>query len=158
MEWSLLISARRLVILYISNKFCEIISNGIKVIERTLFLYWKLQRGIIPHLEWYQSYGADTNDQPLTDGRTDGRTDTQKFGGYNIIPHHFLWRGIKIEINQRKCGKTILKYLFRICQCFYGLRVRTMVLVYLSILLPIGAPLMGQAVRRELVVQLDLCR
>ena len=35
------------------------------------------------------------NDQPLTDGRTDGRTDTQKFGGYNIIPRHFLWRGIK---------------------------------------------------------------
>ena len=23
------------------------------------------------HLERYQSYGADTNDQPLTDGRTD---------------------------------------------------------------------------------------
>ena len=33
-----------------------------------------------------------------------------------------------------------------------------MVLVYLSILLPIGAPLMRQAVRRELAVQLDLCR
>ena len=52
------------------------------------------------YLERYQSYRADTNDQPLTDGRTDGRTygqtDTQKFGGYNIIPHHFLWRGIKI--------------------------------------------------------------
>ena len=34
--------------LYISTKFCEIISNGIKVIERTRFLYRKLQRGIIP--------------------------------------------------------------------------------------------------------------
>ena len=33
--------------LYISTKFCEIISNGIKVIERTRFLYCKLQRGII---------------------------------------------------------------------------------------------------------------
>ena len=44
----LLISARRLVMLYISTKFCEIISNGIKVIERTRFLYEKLQRGIIP--------------------------------------------------------------------------------------------------------------
>ena len=31
----LLISARRLVMLYISTKFCEIISNGIKVIQRT---------------------------------------------------------------------------------------------------------------------------
>ena len=28
--------------------FCDIISNGIKVIERTQFLYWKIQRGIIP--------------------------------------------------------------------------------------------------------------
>ena len=29
--------------LYISTKFCEIISNGIKVIERTRFLYRKLK-------------------------------------------------------------------------------------------------------------------
>ena len=34
--------------LYISTMFCEIISNGIKVIERTRFLCGKLQRGIIP--------------------------------------------------------------------------------------------------------------
>ena len=44
----LLISAHQLVMLYISTKFCEIISNGIIVIERTRFLYGKLQRGIIP--------------------------------------------------------------------------------------------------------------
>ena len=36
------------VMLYISTKFCEIISNRIKVIERIRFLYLKLQRGIIP--------------------------------------------------------------------------------------------------------------
>ena len=47
-EGQLLISARRLVMLYISTKFCEIISNGIKVIEWTRFLYLKLQRRIIP--------------------------------------------------------------------------------------------------------------
>ena len=40
----LLISARRLVMLYICTKFHEIILNGIKVIERTPFLYGKLQR------------------------------------------------------------------------------------------------------------------
>ena len=34
--------------LYISTKFCDIISNGIKVIELTRFLYRKLQRGITP--------------------------------------------------------------------------------------------------------------
>ena len=33
---------------YISTKFCDIISNGIKVIEPTQFLYLKIQRGIIP--------------------------------------------------------------------------------------------------------------
>ena len=38
----------RLVMLYISTKFCEIIMNGIKGIERTRFLVGKLQRGIIP--------------------------------------------------------------------------------------------------------------
>ena len=44
---TVLISARRLVMLYISTKFCEIILNGIKVIEQTRFLYEKFQRGII---------------------------------------------------------------------------------------------------------------
>ena len=44
---TLLIFAPRLVMLYISTMFCDIISNGIKVIERTQFLYWKIQRGII---------------------------------------------------------------------------------------------------------------
>ena len=33
------ISARRLDMLYISTKFCEIISNSIKVKERTQFIY-----------------------------------------------------------------------------------------------------------------------
>ena len=47
-EQLLLISARRMIMLYISTKFCEIISNGIKVIEWTRFLYRKFQRGIIP--------------------------------------------------------------------------------------------------------------
>ena len=49
----LLIFACRLVMLYICAKFHEIIFNGIKVIERTRFLYGKLQRGIIlPKFRW----------------------------------------------------------------------------------------------------------
>ena len=36
---TVLISARRLIMLHISTKLCEIISNGIKVIERTRSLY-----------------------------------------------------------------------------------------------------------------------
>ena len=47
MQRPLLTSARRLVMLYICAMFHEIISNGIKVIEWTQFLYRKLQRGII---------------------------------------------------------------------------------------------------------------
>ena len=38
-EQLLLISACHLAMFYICAKFREIISNGIKVIERTLFLY-----------------------------------------------------------------------------------------------------------------------
>ena len=41
---TVLISARRLVMLYISTKFCEIILNGIKVIKRTRFPVQNLQR------------------------------------------------------------------------------------------------------------------
>ena len=46
------------------------------------------------YLERYQSYGADTNVQLLTDGPT----DTQKFRGYNIIPRHFFGGAYKDEI------------------------------------------------------------
>ena len=42
-----LISAHYLVMLYICAKFHEIVLNGIKVIERTRFLYGKLQREVI---------------------------------------------------------------------------------------------------------------
>ena len=50
----LLISARRLVMLYICAKFHEIILNPIKIIEGTQFLYGKLQRGIIPQKMWVE--------------------------------------------------------------------------------------------------------
>ena len=57
----LLISACCLVMLHICAMFHEIISNGIKVIERTRFLYRKLQRGIIP-----QNVGGVTDVYPCT--------------------------------------------------------------------------------------------
>ena len=44
-ECPLLISAPFLVMLYISTKFCDIISNGIEVIERTRFLCRKITKG-----------------------------------------------------------------------------------------------------------------
>ena len=46
-ERPLLVSSCRLIMLYICAKFHEIISNDIKVIVRTRFLYEKLQRGIL---------------------------------------------------------------------------------------------------------------
>ena len=60
------------------------------------------------YLERYQSYRADTNDQPLTDGRTDRRTDGRTDGRTDtlyIIPRHFLWRGIK------RCGSVSVSCL-----------------------------------------------
>ena len=41
----MLISARRLVMLYISTSFCEIISYGIKVIKQTQFSLLKITKG-----------------------------------------------------------------------------------------------------------------
>ena len=107
MEWPLFISTCRLVMLYISTKFCEIILNGIKVIKRTRFLYWKLQRGIIPstcrwsvnlctlsghalyfyHVLWnylkrYQSYRADTSSILKI---TKGNNSAKNIGGVTVV-------------------------------------------------------------------------
>ena len=58
----LLILAPRLVMLYISTKFCDIISNGIKVMERTRFLYRKLPRVIIPQkCRWSDGFDLCTS-------------------------------------------------------------------------------------------------
>ena len=48
-------------------KFCKNISNHIRVMKQT------------------------RNYEVLT---ADGQTNTQNFGRYNIIPRHFLWRGV----------------------------------------------------------------
>ena len=93
----MLISASRLAMLYICAKFYEIISKGIKVIERTRFLYLKLQRGIIPqkidgvivvnrcksgnYLERHQSYRADTISMMK---RTKGTSNAKNVGGVTV--------------------------------------------------------------------------
>ena len=110
MEWPVLISARCLAILYISVKFCEIIANSIKVIERTWFLYRKLQRGIISqknvggvtvvnlctssghalhlckvsrnYLERYQSNGADMISIRKI---TKGNNSAKNVGGVTVV-------------------------------------------------------------------------
>ena len=65
--------------LYISTKFCDIISNGIKVIERTQFLYWKIQRGLIPP---NQSYRADTISIRKI---TKGNNSAKNVGGVTVL-------------------------------------------------------------------------
>ena len=68
---TVLISARCLIMVYIVPSFVKL--------SRTVSKVWS---------------GHECS---TSDGRTDGRTDTQKFRGYNIIPRHFLWRDIKGE-------------------------------------------------------------
>ena len=48
LEDMLLMKTSLSILIGMSKLLCEIISNSIKVIERTSFLYGKLQRGIIP--------------------------------------------------------------------------------------------------------------
>ena len=110
MEWWLLISAPRLIMLYISTKFCDIISNGFKVIERTQFLYWKITKGnnsaknvggvtvdnlcmssghalYLCQVSWnclerYQSYRADTISSPKI---TKGNNYAKNVGGVTVV-------------------------------------------------------------------------
>ena len=68
----LLISACRLVMLYICAEFHEMILNGIKVIERTRFNY----------LKRYQSYRADTiSIQKITKGNNSAKN----VGGVTVV-------------------------------------------------------------------------
>ena len=121
-EPRLMCSAHCLIVLNICVKFGENVMNSIGVMERTrvhgrngyvqcskgnnsisrqariiVHVFCTLSHGVLhwcevlrKYLKWYQSYRADTKLWSA-----DGRTDTQNFGRYNIIPHHFSWRGIK---------------------------------------------------------------
>ena len=59
-ELQCMCSACHLIVLHICVKFCENIMEGIRIMERT----------------------------HMMEVLTDGRTDTQNFGGYNIIPFY----------------------------------------------------------------------
>ena len=71
--------------LYISTKFSEIISISIKVIELTRFLYWKLQRGIIPQkkqVEWRLLISAC---HLVTLYISKGNNSAKKAGGVTVV-------------------------------------------------------------------------
>ena len=67
--------------LYISTTFCDIISNGIKVIEWTQFLYWKIYI-LYLYLERYQSYRADTISIRKI---TKGNNSAKNVGGATVL-------------------------------------------------------------------------
>ena len=104
------------MLLYTCEKFHNNNANGFQLTERTRAHnrsgYVQYSKGNKPELRFissarrlsvlhlcevsckylrrFLSYGADTND-----GSDDGRTDTQNFGRYNIIPSQQVVRGIK---------------------------------------------------------------
>ena len=63
--------------------------------------------------------GADGRTDGQTDRQTDGRTYTQNFGGYNIIPRHFLVAGHKkcIGIKVMECSCIPIYWLDNLIYC-----------------------------------------
>ena len=92
----------------IKNKF-RILKKQYAYLQTILKTPVKFQK------DWPKTVGgvADTRMVVGADGRTDGRTDTQNFGGYNIIPRHFLVAG-------HKNAKKVIKNNFRILKKQYA--------------------------------------
>ena len=74
------------------------IKNNFRILKKQYaYLQTILKTPVKFQKDWPKTVGgvADTRMVVGADGRTDGRTDTQNFGGYNIIPRHFLVAGHK---------------------------------------------------------------
>ena len=77
------------------------IKNNFRILKKQYaYLQTILKTPVKFQKDWPKTVGgvADTRMVVGADGRTDGRTDrqnTQIFGGYNIIPRHFLVAGHK---------------------------------------------------------------
>ena len=74
------------------------IKNNFRILKKQYaYLQTILKTPVKFQKDWPKSVGgvADTRMVVGADGRTDGWTDTQNFGGYNIIPRHFLVAGHK---------------------------------------------------------------
>ena len=76
------------------------IKNNFRILKKQYaYLQTILKTPVKFQKDWPKTVGgvADTRMVVGADGRTDGqtdrRTDTQNFGGYNIIPRHFLVAG-----------------------------------------------------------------
>ena len=74
------------------------IKNNFRILKKQYaYLQTILKTPVKFQKDWPKTVGgvADTRMVVGADGRTDGLTDTQNFGGYNIIPRHFLVAGHK---------------------------------------------------------------
>ena len=92
------------------------IKNNFRILKKKYaYLQTILKTPVKFQKDWPKTVGgvADTRMVVGADGRTDRRTDTQNFGGYNIIPRHFLVAG-------HKNGKKVIKNNFRILKKQYA--------------------------------------
>ena len=88
------------------------IKNNFRILKKQYaYLQTILKTPVKFQKDWPKTVGgvADTRMVVGADGRTDRRidrrTDTQNFGGYNIIPRHFLVAGHKNDLcAQRRLG------------------------------------------------------
>ena len=74
------------------------IKNNFRILKKQYaYLQTILKTPVKFQKDWPKTVGgvADTRMVVGADGRTDGQTDTHNFGGYNIIPRHFLVAGHK---------------------------------------------------------------
>ena len=85
------------------------IKNNFRILKKQYaYLQTILKTPVKFQKDWPKTVGgvADTRMVVGADGRTDGRADTQNFGGYNIIPRHFLVAGHN-DIQQTKHSSQI---------------------------------------------------
>ena len=75
----------------------NVIKNNFRILEKQYaYLQTILKAPVKFEKDWPKTVGGVAGRRmvgELTDGRTFGRTDTQNFRGYNIIPCHFFGGG-----------------------------------------------------------------
>ena len=77
------------------------IKNNFRILKKQYaYLQTILKAPVKFEKDWPKTIGGVAGTQMVggADGRTDGRTDTQNFRGYNIIPRHFLVAGHKLSV------------------------------------------------------------
>ena len=75
----------------------KVIKNNFKILKKQYaYLQTILKAPVNFEKDWPKTVGGVVGRRmvgALANGRTDQKTDTQNFRGYNIIPHHFFGGG-----------------------------------------------------------------